>query len=153
MLRIFRGETLVAEKQIISSSCHCINLRRATNAVSQYYDRKLAPSGLTLNQYSILSNIRKIEPCSVTELAEKTRLDRTTLVRNLKPMFAAEWILDEASPGNRRNRLRLTEAGVEKITAAKPMWQEAQAGLEKHIGQSELAALTVTLLELEKLNK
>lgn len=142
----------MAEKTIASSACHCINLRRAANAVSQYYDHMLQPAGLTVNQYSILSNIRRIEPCSVTDLSGKTRLDRTTLVRNLKPMFAAGWILDEASPGNRRNRIRVTEAGLEIMQSGKLLWQQAQEALEKRIGRDELAALTASLLELEKLN-
>ena len=140
------------EKQIASSACHCINLRRAANAVSQYYDRILQPSGLTVTQYSILSNIRKIEPCSVTGLSAQTRLDRTTLVRNLKPLFAAGWILDEANPGNRRNKLHLTDAGLEKVQAAKLLWQNAQAKLEDRIGRDALAMLTASLLGLEKLN-
>lgn len=142
----------MAEKDIRSSACHCINLRRAANAVSQYYDRIMQPAGLTVNQYSILSSIHKIEPCSVTDLAEKTRLDRTTLVRNLKPMFAAEWIMDEANPGNRRNRLRITEKGLERIQAGKQCWQTAQDSLQQRIGGENLAALTDALLELEKLN-
>lgn len=142
----------MAEKDIRSSACHCINLRRAANAVSQYYDRIMRPAGLTVNQYSILSSIHKIEPCSVTDLAEKTRLDRTTLVRNLKPMFAAEWIMDEANPGNRRNRLRITEKGFERMQAGKQCWQTAQDNLQQKIGRESLAALAGTLLELEKLS-
>ena len=141
----------MTEKQLTSSACHCINLRRAANAVSQYYDHMLQPSGLTVNQYSILSNIRKIEPCSVTELAEKTRLDRTTLVRNLKPMFACGWIVDEAKPGNRRNRIHITESGLEKIQTCKILWQSAQQELENRIGRAKLDALTSCLLELERL--
>lgn len=140
------------EKQINSSSCHCINLRRAANAVSQYYDRMLQPSGLTLNQYSILSSIRKIEPCSVTDLSSKTRLDRTTLVRNLKPLFTAGWIVDEANPGNRRNKIRITDIGLEMVQAAKQYWLKAQGDLEKSIGKDELSTLTAALLKLEELN-
>ena len=143
----------MTEKQLTSSSCHCINLRRAANTVSRYYDSMLKPSGLTLNQYSILSSIRKIEPCSVTELAEKTRLDRTTLVRNLKPMFASGWIVDEAKSGNRRNQLRLTETGIVRVQEGELLWQKAQQKLENHIGQNNLAALTICLLELEGLNR
>ena len=139
--------------EIKSSSCYCINLRRAANAVTAYYDRMLTASGLSVNQYSILSNIQKIEPCSVADLSRQVRLERTTLVRNLKALYAADWIYDEANPGNRKSRIHLTETGAEKVLRAKESWKKAQASLETHLGESTLHMLKETLLELEKLNQ
>lgn len=140
------------DKPLTSSACHCINLRRAANAVSQYYDRSLEASGLTVNQYSILTNIQKIAPCSVTELSAQTRLERTTLVRNLKPMLAAGWIADAAAPGNRKNQLSLTDAGRERVRAARGAWEAAQRSLEARFQGDELRQLTQLLLRLEALN-
>lgn len=135
----------------VSSQCHCINIRRAANAVTKYYDRVLKKSGLTVNQYSILCSIQKIEPCSVTALSKRTRLDRTTLVRNLKPIFSAGWIKDEAAEGNRKNQIHLTKAGHEKIAAAKADWEQAQAYLESNLGKGNLQILKDCLLKLEEI--
>lgn len=140
------------EEEIFSSDCHCINLRRAANAITDFYDRKLTCVGITLNQYSLLSNIHKIEPCSVTALSHQVRLERTTLVRNLKVLYAAGWIYDEANPGNRRSRICLTESGFDKIQIAKSCWQQAQECIENTLGEEALHKLTEALLALEKLN-
>ena len=135
-----------------SSDCHCINLRRAAKTVTQFYDRMLEESGITLNQYSILSNIHRIEPCSVAELSRKIRLERTTLVRNLKAMYLSNWIYDEAPPGNRKGRIRLTQAGIERIQEAKPLWKKAQNYIEKNLGEEKLKKLTEVLLFLEDIS-
>lgn len=136
-------------KPIRSSTCHCINIRRAANAVTSYYDKWLSEAGLTLNQYSLLSNIHKIEPCSVAALSRCVRLERTTLVRNLKLLRSMGWICDEADPGNRKSKIRLTESGVEKIQMAKPCWEKAQTGIEERLGKDAMRKLTEALLLLE----
>lgn len=138
---------------LTSSRCHCINLRRAANAVSQFYDRCLEDSGLTLNQYSILCNIDRIAPCSVTELAARTRLERTTLVRNLKPLLAADWVYDAAAPGNRRNQLALTSSGRVRMQTAREAWARAQRDVEAHFSPEELQSLRAWLLRLEELGR
>lgn len=139
-------------EELVSSACHCINLRRAANAVTQFYDWKLAPLGITVNQYSLLSNIRRIQPCSVAELARRVRLERTTLVRNLRILRAEGWVEDDAQPGNRKSRTHLTAAGEEMAERARLRWQEAQADIKAHLGEENLGRLTEMLLALEKLN-
>lgn len=141
-----------AESGLTSSACHCINLRRAANAVTDYYDRAMADVGITVNQYSLLSNIRRIQPCSTAELSRRVRLERTTLVRNLKALHAAGWIQDDAAPGNRRSQTRLTAAGAEIADKAKVRWLQAQAEVEACLGEEGLRALTGSLLALERLN-
>lgn len=134
-----------------AGSCHCIGLRRAANAVSQYYDRCLEDSGLTVNQYSILCNIDRIAPCSVTELAARTRLERTTLVRNLKPLLASDWVRDAAAPGNRRNQLSLTPSGRARMLSAREAWARAQRDVEACFTPEELRTLRTWLQRLEEL--
>lgn len=138
--------------ELTGSGCHCINLRRAANAVTDYYDRVLAGVGVTVNQYSLLNSIKRIEPCSVAELARHMRLERTTLVRNLKILYAAGWIQNDAAPGNRKSKTRLTEAGRELAETAEARWMQAQADVEGCLGEDGLRKLTGYLLALEKLN-
>lgn len=141
------------KQQITSSSCHCINLRRAANALTEYYDRILHNAQITLSQYSLLCNIQKIAPCSVAELSRQVRLDRTTLVRNLKNLHIAGWIYDEANPGNRKSKICLTESGMDKIRIAKGYWQQAQKSVEAAVGEEALHQITEALLSIEKLNE
>lgn len=140
------------KNELTSSACHCINLRRAANAVTDYYDRKMADIGITVNQYSLLSNIRKIQPCSVAELSRLVRLERTTLVRNLKILHAAGWIEDDAVPGNRKSKTHLTEEGEEMVNKAAAFWRQAQEDIESCLGEEGLTRLTGYLLALEQMN-
>src|SRR4051812_44580671 len=71
------------------NGCTCAKLRRLARRVTQSYDRVLQASGLKVTQYSLLVNLRENSALSVSALAEKMAMDRTTLTRNLKPLVHA----------------------------------------------------------------
>jgi DNA-binding MarR family transcriptional regulator len=130
---------LMPQPTRVKSQCHCVNLRRAANAVTQYYDRTLAPSGLTLNQYSLLSNLQRAGESSVTGLARRVGLDRTTLTRNLSPLVRRGLIEDRSAPVGRDRVYIVTPAGAEVISAGLPLWEAAQERFEERLS----IALTV----------
>lgn len=134
------------------SVCNCNNLRRAAQAITKIYDRKLAPSGLTINQYLLLDNILVLSPVSVSDLALYARLDRTTLVRNLKLLEQRGLIIDVSPEGARRRQLQLSAIGKEKRSRAEKLWREAQLFMNEHIGIDKLQQLTELLFEIESLN-
>lgn len=133
------------------SICNCLNLRRASAAITKLYDEKLAPSGLTVSQYSILKNIKFLGSVSVSELAIKIRLDRTTLVRSLKPLEAASLIIDVSQKGTRNRQLQLTEKGAEKFIEAEYLWNDAQNIITQKIGKENIEKLTSLLSMIERL--
>jgi len=137
--------------EFTSSPCYCINLRRASSALTEYYNQALAPLQLSISQYSVLANLKAVEPCSVTELSAQTRLDRTTLVRNLKPLMDHGLISDRSIPGRRSRQLALTEHGESVRKKAKALWKQAQAEVDAYLGSDTLQATTATLLKIEKL--
>ena len=118
--------------------CHCANLRHATRMVTQYYDRMLAPSGLKSTQYSLLRYVEQLEPVNMTELAKHMCLDRTTLVRNAKPLETQCLLVSASGSDLRTHELRLTEQGREVLKEATVRWQEAQEHLEAFLGRPEL---------------
>ena len=134
-----------------TSSCHCINIRRAAVAVTDYYDRLLGPAGITINQFSLLKNLRDIGVSSVSRLANHVGLDRSTLVRGLKPLFNAGYIEDISQVGKRDNQMRLTPLGDQTVDAAIPLWEQAQEGVLKQIGEDDLVTLTRLLSKMEML--
>ena len=107
--------------------CICINLRRIAHKVTELYDNALKPSGLTVNQYSLLVNISRLEGCGTGELAGQVRLEKSTLVRTLQPLLRAGLIVDKASDGKRKRCFCITPAGEEKLEAAFLLWNKAQA--------------------------
>ena len=139
------------KKEIRSSLCNCVNLRRAAHAVTAAYDKALEPSGVKISQFSILKYIRGMSPVSVSDLAKTMRLDRTTLVRNLKPLEASGLVEDSAPEGGRSRRLALTDKGTKTLAQADALWKQAQLSLEEYLGKAELDTLRALLLKLESI--
>ena len=134
-----------------SSVCNCLNLRRASLAITEIYDHYLAPSQLSVSQFSILKHILTMAPVSVSELAAEIRLDRTTLVRNLKPLEQQGLIHDIAQSGTRNRQLCLTAAGRERIEQANAYWELAQKRIEAQLGLEDTKTLQALLLKIEVL--
>ena len=139
----------MAEKKRRSSTCHCIQLRRAASRVTERYDVALAPAGLTVGQYSLLAHLERLEPVSVSRLAEELELERTTLVRTLKPVLARQLVADAAEPGRRSRALTLTGEGRNLLEQARPLWRAAQEDVERRLGEGGIAALEALLERLE----
>ena len=137
------------QKRRRSGTCYCIQLRRAASQVTEQYDAALAPVGLTVGQYSLLAHLERLEPVSVSVLAEEMELERTTLVRTLKPVLARHWVTDAAEPGRRSRALTLTGAGRSLLEQARPLWRAAQADVEHRLGEDGVAALEALLDQLE----
>ena len=134
-----------------SSVCNCLNMRRASLAITEIYDHYLAPCQLSVSQFSILKHLYGMEPVSVSELAAEIRLDRTTLVRNLKPLEQQGLIHDIAPSGKRNRQLCLTAAGREKTELAHVYWEQAQEQIEAQLGQEDTKVLQALLLKIEVL--
>jgi DNA-binding MarR family transcriptional regulator len=106
---------------------------------------------LTVSQYSILKHLKSLGPVAVSELALKIKLDRTTLVRNLKPLEFAFLVADISRKGARNRRLQLTQKGIEKCDEANVMWNDAQAFIARELGRENLEKLTSLLALVENL--
>ena len=109
-----------------ASPCICFNLRRASRAVSQAYDGFLQASGLKTTQFSLLGHLVAEGPMSVTRLAGRLGMDRTTLTRNLRPLERQGLVAIGAGDNRRTRRIVATEAGRAVFAKARPLWAEAQ---------------------------
>lgn len=125
----------------IKSKCHCINIRRAANRISKFYDNTLKAIGLSVNQYSLLINLSRLERSNITTLANYVDLERTTLVRTIKPLIEKQFIEDIAIEGKRDRELILTEKGWEKVRQGEILWTKAQNEIENRIGKENIKLL------------
>ncbi len=125
----------------IKSKCHCINIRRAANRISKFYDNTLKAIGLSVNQYSLLINLSRLERSNITTLANYVDLERTTLVRTIKPLIEKQFIEDIAIEGKRDRELVLTEKGWEKVRQGEILWTKAQNEIENRIGKENIKLL------------
>lgn len=135
------------------SVCHCITMRRASNAITEYYDAAFKSVQLTTSQYSMLKNLERLETASTSELAEQMNLDRSTLVRNLKPLLQRGLICDLAKENARNHKYTLSERGAELLQKAMPIWEQAQAEIAAYLGGENIDTLMEMLYKLQELKK
>ena len=124
------------------TSCYCINSRRLSNLITNKYDKHLQEINLTVNQYSLLVNINQLEICSVSDLAIYVGLERTTLVRTLKPLFDKKLIEDISETTQRNRQIKITQKGKEVLAKGKPLWKQAQKEIEDKIGKDNILVLS-----------
>ena len=123
--------------------CTCFRLRRTSRQVTRIYDTHLAPAGLTLTQYSLLSHLaRGANPTpSVNQLADMMSMDRTTLTRTLKPLLAARLVTLATGADRRSKMVALTQSGHAAFETAKPLWRQAQDEMIERLGSVRVAEL------------
>jgi MarR family transcriptional regulator, lower aerobic nicotinate degradation pathway regulator len=75
-------------------------------------EEALKPLGLNLSRHRAISVIQALEPCTMSEVADFSAVDRTTLTRTIDPLVAGGLVQRTTPPEDRRQVvLTLTEAG------------------------------------------
>jgi DNA-binding MarR family transcriptional regulator len=108
--------------------CYALTARRHARRVSRLYDRHLASTRLSSSQHSILAVLEAHGRLKITELADRLVMERTSLVRALKPLQAAGLVIAERSEQGRSFDVRLTPRGVKES-------RRVDAALEKGTGR------------------
>ncbi|AVA20624.1 MarR family transcriptional regulator protein [Rhizobium sp. NXC24] len=123
-------------------ACHCLATRQLARHVSKLYERHMAPTGITSTQFSLLNFLRQNERMTMNELAAAMLMDRTTLLRAVKPLQQQGLIISAPeTEGSRRLLLELSPAGESKIAEAEPCWRAAQEEYESQVGQLHAKSL------------
>lgn len=137
-----------------AENCVCFNLRRVTRLVTQYYDSEMRRHGIRPTQGTILASLMARESWNMAELSDWLGMERTTLVRNLRPLQRDGFL--NASGGGRGGRVELsiTAKGRKQIEKLTPAWKSAQSAAVKTLGEkrwsSILSDLEAAALALSK---
>ena len=122
-------------------NCTCFNLRKAARAVTQMYDEAFRPMGLRATQVSLLAMLGGQAPVTMTQLAKRLGMDRTTLTRNLKPLIAEGLVAAAAGQDRRERTVELTALGQDRLLEARPIWRGLQHRLVAAMGPERWAGL------------
>src|SRR5580704_13228777 len=128
---------LRTSSQATANECACNKVRKAARAITRLYDDALRPSGLRVTQFGILGITSAMQPVTVTQLADETVTDRTTLARNLKLLEKRGFIEVNRGQDRRERVVVLTRHGREALIEAYPMWQKAQAHVVERLGSGQ----------------
>src|SRR5262249_58072007 len=90
-------------KNLPSLPCLCGSMRRATRALTQLYERELAPAGLSATQMTILQVLSRAGEVTQGTLGDILGMGSTTLTRTRSVMRREQW-LEERRGGGPRGR-------------------------------------------------
>ena len=122
-------------------NCVCFNLRWVTRAVTQFYDSEMRRHGIRPTQESILASLQTKGSWTMAELSDWLGMDRTTLVRNLRPLQRDGFV--KTIGGGRGNlvEVMITTKGREQIKKLTPAWKSAQNAVVKTLGEKRWSAI------------
>jgi DNA-binding MarR family transcriptional regulator len=131
--------------------CNCFAARQAARHVTRLYERHFAAANVTSAQYSILVLLDEQHGMTMKELAKALVMDRTTLLRALKPLQRDGFVNSQRSEGDSRQLiLELSAGGQRKLKEARRAWKKAQAEFESRMGSARAARMRSELIALAR---
>ena len=131
------------------ADCNCFALRQAARYVTQLYDRHLSEAGVTPAQFTILAHVARHPHVTMVELTEAMVMERTSLLRALKPLQRDGLVDTETSAHDARTYVfSLTKAGMKTLERARQAWLAAQAEFESRFGSARAKALRAELFDM-----
>ena len=137
-------------------NCVCFNLRWVTRAVTQFYDAQMRRHGIRPTQGSILAALQTKDSWNMAELSDWLGMERTTLVRNLRPLQRDGFVEIVGGGRGRLVELTITAKGRKQMEKLAPAWKSAQRAAVKTLGEKRWSAILSDLetaaLALNKTN-
>jgi DNA-binding MarR family transcriptional regulator len=121
--------------------CICATARMAARSLTRVYDRALEPAGIRTSQFSILARLLEEGPLSVSHLARRLAMDRTTLARDLRPLERRGLVSVTVGADRRVRMAELTAAGDRLVDEVRPLWKQVQRDVRSQLGTDRVTRL------------
>ena len=115
-------------------NCICFNLRMVTRIVTKFFDAEMRRHGIRPTQGTILLALSAKPTWAMAELSDWLGMDRTTLVRNLRPLQRDELVGAVGGGRGGRVEVSITPKGRKKIAECLPAWRSAQSAAVDALG-------------------
>lgn len=126
-------------------NCVCFNLRRVARAMTHFFDSEMRRHGIRSTQWSVLSVLSAAAPANMADLSEILGMERTTLLRNLRPLQRDGLVTVEGGGHGTRVELSLTAKGRKQLEKIAPAWEAAQRTAVDVLGEKRWTALLADL--------
>jgi DNA-binding MarR family transcriptional regulator len=134
-------------------ACNCFATRQAARHITRLYERHLSAAKITSAQFSILVVLGQKSRLTMNELASALVMDRTTLLRAVKPMLRDELLVSRPGASDARQLVfSLSASGKRKLKQAMRLWRTAQSEFESQVGQARARRMRRDLLTLARQN-
>lgn len=125
----------------VLENCVCFNLRWVTRAVTQFYDAEMRRHGIRPTQGTILASLMSRKSWNMAELSDWLGMERTTLVRNLRPLQRDGLVQISGGGRGKLVELAITAKGRKQIEKLAPAWKSAQSAVVKTLGEKRWSAI------------
>jgi DNA-binding MarR family transcriptional regulator len=122
-------------------NCVCFNLRRVSRILTQFFTAALSPHGLLPTQTPILAALAANNRSSMAELSTWLGMDRTTLIRNLRPLERDGLVNANGAGRGGKVTLTITAKGKSALARLTPDWQGAQMAVVKTLGKERWTSI------------
>src|ERR1700722_8072295 len=122
-------------------NCACFNGRRLSRAITQFYDAEVHRHGLRPTQAPILRALQAKDGWSMAELSEWLGMERTTLLRNLRPLQRDGLVLAKGVGRGGHVELEITDKGRAALAKMLPAWRSAQDNVVAILGKERWSSI------------
>jgi DNA-binding MarR family transcriptional regulator len=121
-------------------NCICFNLRGLTRVVTQFFDAELRRHGIRPTQTPVLGVLRARGAMGMSELSDWLAMERTTLLRNLRPLQRDGLVRVTGNGRGSRAEVAITERSRKMVATMLPPWRAAQDQAIRTLGKKRWSA-------------
>jgi DNA-binding MarR family transcriptional regulator len=149
-LRLVCIYTLVMKQLDMTSveNCTCFNVRRVSRVVTQFFDAEVRRHGIRPTQTPILGALQAKNGWGMAELSEWLGMERTTLLRNLRPLQRDGLVRAKGGGRGGHVELEITAKGRTALAKTLPAWRSAQDKVVATLGEERWSTMIRDLEEV-----
>jgi DNA-binding MarR family transcriptional regulator len=122
-------------------NCACFNVRRVARVITQFFDAEVGRRGIRPTQTPILAALNARNGWSMAELSDWLGMERTTLLRNLRPLQRDGLVCVTGGGRGGHVELSITEKGRAALAKLLPAWRSAQNKVIATLGKERWSAI------------
>ena len=129
-------------------NCTCFNVRRVSRVITQFFDAEVRRHGMRPTQTPILRALQAKSGWSMAELSEWLGMERTTLLRNLRPLQRDGLVRAKGGGRGGHVQLEITAKGRAAVAKTLPGWRSAQDKVVATLGKERWSSIIDDLEEV-----
>ena len=126
-------------------NCVCFNLRKAARKMTQFFDAELRRHGIRPTQTPILGALAAKSGWGMEDLSEALGMERTTLVRNLRPLERDGLVEVHGRGRGGHVSVSISSKGRQSLARVMPAWRAAQQAVIKSLGEQRWSGILADL--------
>lgn len=129
-------------------NCTCFNVRRVSRVITQFFDAEVRRHGMRPTQTPILRALQARHGWGMSELSEWLGMERTTLLRNLRPLQRDGLVRVKGAGRGGHVELEITAKGRAALAKMLPSWRAAQDKVVATLGVERWSRIINDLAEV-----